>query len=227
MFDGNEVSSRAIEVLPGIHTIEFYGEFGQGVFPTWPLLRTRCFVSVETRPADRYSYSSNLSKEPVVPGPEKSYRWTMTKLDPVLRDSNGNKVDGMKCEQTCRVFGRKANNKKTIACGESDRSSTDAGIPKLYPHSRESLSEFTRLIKSECDNRKIRGRMDKIVCTSSLPRNAIIFRFRTGKFVYFVVGEKTHNRPGLREEARHDCQNFGSLGELKTCLSGYGWIRLQ
>ena len=129
MIDGQTMKIRKAEILPGSHSLEFSGEFGElvatggvvvGERPSRPLLKTRCVVEVESMVAGRYSFLANAEIDQRSSGPDPAYRWHKTSVDPNLVDADGNAIAGLVCDQTCRLQGRKNQSNVSRACPIED-----------------------------------------------------------------------------------------------------------
>jgi len=127
--DGKAVSIRRAEILPGRHSLEFYGEFGEllanagvvvGERQSRPLLRTRCTIEIESMAAGEYTLSDDAEIDERSTGPDPSYDWHRTSVDPRLRDAVGNEIDGLVCDETCRLRGRKRQSNISRACEVED-----------------------------------------------------------------------------------------------------------
>ena len=129
MIDGQTVNIRKAEILPGPHSLEFYGEFGEllaaagvvvGERQPRPLLKTRCAVEVESMVAGHFTFSANAEINERSSGPDPTYRWHKTRVDPRLADAAGNEIAGLVCDQTCRLRGRKNQSNVSRACEIED-----------------------------------------------------------------------------------------------------------
>lgn len=127
--DGRKVNIRRAEILPGRHTLEFHGEFGEllatagvvvGERQSRPLLKTTCKMEVESMTAGEYRFEPNAEIDERSEGPDPSYDWHRTSVDPQLLDPDGNEVDGLSCDETCRLRGRKRQSNISRACGASE-----------------------------------------------------------------------------------------------------------
>jgi hypothetical protein len=123
--DGQSVNIRKVELLPGRHSLEFEGDFGElvaaagivvGERDSRPLLRTRCAVEIESMAAGRYAFSANAEIDQPSSGPDPSYRWKKTSVDPTLLDAEGNEIAGLECDDTCRLRGRKRQSNVSRPC---------------------------------------------------------------------------------------------------------------
>lgn len=123
--DGQTVSLRKAEILPGRHSIEFYGEFGEllaaagvvaGERQPRPLLKTRCVLENQLMAAGQYTFSANAEINEKSSGPDPSYRWQKTSVDPTLLDAEGNEIAELECDETCRLRGRKRQSNVSRAC---------------------------------------------------------------------------------------------------------------
>ena len=129
MIDGQPVNIRKAEILPGPHSLEFYGEFGEllaaagvvvGERQPRPLLKTRCVLEIESMPAGHYTFSSNAEIDQRSTGPDPTYRWHKTSVDPMLLDAEANEIAGLECDETCRLRGRKRQSNVSRACEIED-----------------------------------------------------------------------------------------------------------
>jgi hypothetical protein len=129
MIDGQPVNIRKAEILPGPHSLEFYGEFGEllaaagvvvGERQSRPLLKTRCTVEVGSMEAGRYEFSANAEIDQRSSGPDPKYRWHKTSVNPRLVDADGTEIAGLTCDQTCRLRGRKNQSNVSRACEFDD-----------------------------------------------------------------------------------------------------------
>jgi hypothetical protein len=127
--DGQTVKLRKAEILPGPHSLEFYGEFGElvaaagvsvGERKSPPLLKTRCILEIESMSAGYYTFSSNAEIDQRSSGPDPTYDWRKTSVDPMLLDSDGNAIAGLECDETCRLRGRKRQSNISRACEIED-----------------------------------------------------------------------------------------------------------
>ena len=127
--DGQTVKLREAEILPGPHSLEFYGEFGElvaaagvvvGERQSRPLLKTRCALEIESMSAGHYTFSPNAEIDQRSSGPDPTYRWHKTSVDPMLLDAEGNEIAGLVCDETCRLRGRKGQSNLSRACEIED-----------------------------------------------------------------------------------------------------------
>ena len=125
MIDGQDVNIRRAGILPGPHSLEFYGEFGEllaaagvvvGERRSRPLLKMRCVVEVESMEAGRFTFSANAEVDQRSSGPDPTYRWHKTSVDPRLVDAEGNEIAGLTCDEICRLRGRKNQSNVSRAC---------------------------------------------------------------------------------------------------------------
>ena len=235
--DGDPSRKRIIERLPGAHSIEFYGEFGD-LFkngPGWdpgfgkptPLLSTRCFVNLPSMVAGRYSYSTRLTVDRNTKGPDGRTRWTKTSVDPQLLDADGIPLGGMQCENTCALQGKKKN--KTVlsaSCLERDMSPLDVARSEVDRATGELLGDYLSRLRVECESRGHKGDQDLSECMTSLVQNPIVFRLESGAIHRFVPSSDASISPGLRDEARNACVHHATSSQRAECLGGYGWTPL-
>lgn len=123
--DGQPVSVRRAEILPGRHSLEFSGQFGElleaagvtvGESRPRPLLKTSCVIEIESMAAGLFTYDANAVIDQKSSGPDSSYRWQKTSVDPRLVDAGGDEIAGMACDETCRLRGRKGRSNVSRAC---------------------------------------------------------------------------------------------------------------
>ena len=125
VIDGRTVRLRKAEILPGRHSLEFDGEFGEllaaegivvGERQSRPLLEMRCVVENEAMAAGQYTFSANAEVDQKSSGPDPTYRWHKTSVDPTLLDAKGNAIAGLVCSDTCRLRGRKRRSNVSRPC---------------------------------------------------------------------------------------------------------------
>jgi hypothetical protein len=127
--DGQAVNIRRAELLPGRHSFEFQGGFGElvaaagivvGERESRPLLTMRCVVEIESMAAGRYAFAANDEIDQKSDGPDPTYEWRKTSVDPELLDAEGNAIAGLVCDETCRLRGRKRQSNVSRACETED-----------------------------------------------------------------------------------------------------------
>ena len=123
--DGQSVSLRKVEILPGRHSLEFHGEFGEllatagvvvGERRSRPLLKLRCVLEIDSMAAGHFTFSANAEVDQRSSGPDPTYSWRKTSVDPTLLDAEGNEIAGLVCDETCRLRGRKRQSNVSRPC---------------------------------------------------------------------------------------------------------------
>ena len=123
--DGQSVSVRRAEILPGRHSLEFVGQFGElleaagvtvGERRPRPLLKTSCVIEIQSMAAGLFTFNANAVIDQKSSGPDSTYRWHKTSVDPSLVDAGGNEIAGLACDETCRLRGRKGRSNVSRAC---------------------------------------------------------------------------------------------------------------
>ncbi len=123
--DGRAVNVRKAEILPGRHSLAFTGQFGElmeaagvtvGERRPRPLLKTTCVIEIDSMAAGTFTFDANEVIDQKSSGPDATYRWHKTSVDPGLVDADGNEIAGLICDETCRLRGRKERSNVSRAC---------------------------------------------------------------------------------------------------------------
>lgn len=226
--DETEVDETAVELLPGVHTVEFSRSAGR--MRSRSVVSMTCAASFVAEAGESYSFSApvrtTLTRTREWSDP---YRWTIYAIEPNLVARDGETIPGLECESTCRVHGKARIEEQNVPCRDSDKSIYDTSLRlgKSGPEEERAKRHVYKLWEKECIRRGDFGALEYTECLRTLSTNPIVFRHPNGQVLHFVPERDTNAFPGLRNQARFECGDYRSVQTLTECLAEFGWMRIQ